>query len=123
MFVSARCGGGCVLLSASYDWRVGTICGVVLVIVTRCSAVTGGGCHKLTMASSTELTACSTGVCVGVFSPDADEPVPSRDNIGLIELASPPSVNTGHLSAISDSLRSFYRLCRYEYTTRWRQIL
>lgn len=69
VFVSARRGGGCVLLSASCDWRIGVVYGVVLVVVTRCYVMTGGGRHRLAMASAAELTACTAGVCVDVCLP------------------------------------------------------
>lgn len=81
----------------------------MLVVVTRCFAVMGGGCHRLAMDFA-------NGVCVGCFPPGADEPVPLGDNIFLIRLASPPSVSAGRLSAISDSLRLFYRLYSSKYT-------
>lgn len=54
VFVYVLRGCDCILLSASCGWRMGIICAAVLVIISRCSAVKGGGFHRLAMAYATE---------------------------------------------------------------------
>lgn len=78
----------------------------MVVVVTRCYVVMGGGRHKMaidaTTVSSVEPDTCATDVWVKACPSDADACVRSSDDINLSGFISPPSSSTCPFPVVVD---------------------
>lgn len=73
-------------------------------VVTKCSIVTGGSRHKVVIVSVSvvEPGACDVGVWLEACPSGADSCMPSRDNMDLSGLVSPPPDSIGPFPVIVD---------------------